>query len=53
VIVGAWARAEITNRYRYVDTVAPLADDPQVQRYVAGGSAPDVHLGRLPVAAGT
>ena len=36
LIVGAWANAQITDTDRYVDTVAPLADDPQVQQYVAG-----------------
>ena len=35
VLVGAWVRAQITDTDRYVDTVAPLADDPQVQQYVA------------------
>jgi hypothetical protein len=35
LILGAWVRAEITDTDRYVDTVAPLADDPQVQQYIA------------------
>jgi hypothetical protein len=36
VIVGAWVRAEILDTDQYVDTVAPLADDPAMQQYVAG-----------------
>ena len=35
-IVAGWVNQEITNTDRYVDTVAPMADDPQVQQYVAG-----------------
>ena len=35
VIVGVWVRAQIADIDRYVDTVAPMADDPAVQQYVA------------------
>jgi hypothetical protein len=35
VVIGAWAKVQINDTDRYVDTVAPLADDPQVQQYVA------------------
>ncbi len=34
-VVSAWVKAEITDTNRYVRTVAPLADNPQVQQYVA------------------
>ena len=34
-IVAIWVKTEITDTDRYVDTVAPLADDPNVQQYVA------------------
>ena len=34
-VVAGWVNTEITNTDRYVHTVAPLADDPQVQQYVA------------------
>ena len=34
-IVAGWVNTEITNTDRYVNTVGPLADDPQVQQYVA------------------
>jgi hypothetical protein len=34
-VVSAWTKAQITDTGRYVNTVAPLADDPNVQSYVA------------------
>ena len=34
-MTSVWARGEITDTDRYVDTVAPLADDPAVQQAVA------------------
>ena len=30
-VVSVWARSEVTDTDRYVDTVAPLAKDPAVQ----------------------
>jgi hypothetical protein len=33
-ILGAWARAELVDESRFVATVAPLAQDPQVQGFV-------------------
>jgi hypothetical protein len=38
-VVAAWARAQIENTDRYVDTVAPLAQDPAIQQYVARAAA--------------
>jgi hypothetical protein len=35
VVIGAWAKVQINDTDRYVDTVAPLADEPEVQQYVA------------------
>jgi len=35
-VVAAWVNTEITNTDRYVQAITPLADDPQVQQYVAG-----------------
>lgn len=34
-VVSVWARAEVNDTDRYVETVAPLADDPAVQNAVA------------------
>lgn len=34
-IVAAWARVELVDETRFVETFAPLADDPQVQAMVA------------------
>lgn len=34
-IVAAWARVELVDETRFVETFAPLADDPQVQALVA------------------
>jgi LPXTG-motif cell wall-anchored protein len=34
-VVAAWARDEVGDTQRYVQTVAPLADDPAVQRAIA------------------
>jgi hypothetical protein len=34
-VVSVWARAEVSDTDRYVETVAPLADDPAVQKAVA------------------
>ncbi|WP_194397996.1 hypothetical protein [Microbacterium atlanticum] len=34
-IVAAWARVELVDETRFVQTFAPLADDPQVQALVA------------------
>src|SRR4051794_30994323 len=34
-VVGVWTHSQITNTDRYLATVGPLADDPQVQQYVA------------------
>jgi hypothetical protein len=34
-VVGGWARAQITDTERYVRTVRPLAENPELQRYVA------------------
>src|SRR4051812_10545625 len=34
-IVAIWVNTQITDTDRYVSTVAPLADDPAVQEYVA------------------
>jgi hypothetical protein len=34
-IVGLWTQTEITNPDRYLKTIGPLADNPQVQQYVA------------------
>jgi hypothetical protein len=34
-IVGVWTQTEITNTDRYLKTIGPLADNPQVQQYVA------------------
>jgi hypothetical protein len=42
-VVAAWARAEINDTDRYVRTVAPLARDPDVQRYVAGAMATSLY----------
>lgn len=33
-VVSVWARSEVTDTDRYVETIAPLADDPAVQRAV-------------------
>jgi hypothetical protein len=33
--VSVWARGEVTDTDRYVETVAPLADDPAVQQAIA------------------
>jgi hypothetical protein len=42
-VVAAWARAQIEDTDRYVDTVAPLAQDPAVQAYVARAAADAVY----------
>lgn len=42
-VVAAWARAQIEDTDRYVDTVAPLAQDPAVQEYVARAAADAVY----------
>ena len=34
-LVGVWASSSVTDTAAYVDTVGPLADDPDVQRLVA------------------
>lgn len=34
-VVSVWARGEVTDTTRYVQTVAPLADDPAIQQAVA------------------
>lgn len=34
-VVAAWARVELVDETRFVETFAPLADDPQVQTLVA------------------
>lgn len=34
-VVSVWARAEVTDTDRYVETVAPLAEDPAVQQAIA------------------
>jgi hypothetical protein len=34
-VVSVWARAQVTDTERYVQTVAPLADDPAVQSAIA------------------
>jgi len=34
-VVAGWARTQLTDTDAYVDTIAPLADDPDVQAYVA------------------
>jgi hypothetical protein len=34
-VVAAWARVQLTTADSFVDTFAPLADDPQVQAFVA------------------
>src|SRR3954470_14356193 len=33
-VVAVWARSEVTDSDRYVDTVAPLAKDPAVQQAI-------------------
>jgi hypothetical protein len=33
-VVSVWARGEVTDTNRYVETVAPLADDPAVQQAI-------------------
>jgi hypothetical protein len=38
-VVSAWARTQIESTDRYVATVAPLAEDPDVQQYVARAAA--------------
>jgi hypothetical protein len=35
-VVAAWARVQLTTADAFVDTFAPLADDAQVQAFVAG-----------------
>jgi hypothetical protein len=42
-VVAAWARLQIEDTDRYVDTVAPLAQDPAVQAYVARAAADAVY----------
>jgi hypothetical protein len=42
-VVAAWARGQIEDTDRYVDTVAPLAQDPAVQAYVARAAADAVY----------
>jgi hypothetical protein len=42
-VVAAWARAQIESTDRYVATVAPLADDPAVQEYVAQAAADAIY----------
>jgi hypothetical protein len=42
-VVAAWARAQIESTDRYVRTVAPLAQDPDVQQYVARAVADAVY----------
>jgi hypothetical protein len=42
-VVAAWARVQIEDTDRYVDTVAPLAQDPAVQAYVARAAADAVY----------
>lgn len=34
-VVSVWARGEVTDTTRYIQTVAPLADDPAIQEAVA------------------
>jgi hypothetical protein len=34
-VVAGWARAQIEDTDRYVATVGPLAEDPEIQAYVA------------------
>lgn len=34
-VVAVWARGEVTDTTRYIQTVAPLADDPAIQQAVA------------------
>lgn len=38
-VVAAWAQTQIEDTDRYVATVGPLADDPEVQAYVAAALA--------------
>lgn len=33
-VVGSWVRAELVDTDRFVSTLAPLADDPEVQRFL-------------------
>jgi hypothetical protein len=33
-VVSVWARGEVTDTNRYVETVAPLADDPAIQQAI-------------------
>lgn len=42
-LVAAWARAQIEDTDRYVATVAPRADDPDIQAYVATALADTVY----------
>ena len=37
-VVSVWARGEVTDTSRYVQTVAPLASDPAVQQAVTNRS---------------
>jgi hypothetical protein len=41
-VVSVWARAEVTDTDRYVETVAPLADDPAVQNAIAANITDEV-----------
>lgn len=35
-LLGSWARAELVDTTRFVETFAPLAQDPEVQTFIAG-----------------
>ena len=48
-LVGVWASSSITDTSAYVDTVGPLADDPDVQRLVADQVTSAIE-GQLPAA---
>ncbi len=45
-VTGAWARTELTNTDRYVETVAPLASDPAIQGAVTDRVTNEI-VGRL------